>query len=97
MSIGEGWALGSVAYRNRNPGNLRSSPKAVGKDPNGYAVFASFVDGYDALLDDLRAKFTGHTESGLGPGSSLLGFFALTRPRPITITLTSTPPSSPIG
>ena len=38
-------------------------------------VFASFVDGYDALLDDLRAKFTGHTESGLGPGSSLLGFF----------------------
>ena len=75
MSIGEGWALGSVAYRNRNPGNLRSSPNAVGKDPNGYAVFASFVDGYDALLDDLRAKFTGHTESGLGPGSSLLRFF----------------------
>jgi hypothetical protein len=61
----EGWAPGSKSYRNRNPGNL--------EDSNGnYHVFQSLVEGYSALLSDLRAKFQGKTKTGLGPDSTLI-------------------------
>lgn len=43
----EGWYPGSLSYRNNNPGNLRS----WGSTPivNGYAQFATYQDGLDAL------------------------------------------------
>ena len=70
----EGWSVGSVSYRNRNPGNLRASHAAIGED-EGYAVFGSFIDGYSALVADLAAKFSGRTSTGLGPTSTVLQFF----------------------
>jgi hypothetical protein len=76
----EGWALGSVSYRNRNPGNLEGAKTAIGKDARGYSVFGSFVDGYAALLEDLRAKFTGHTQTAIRPTSTILQFFEIYAP-----------------
>lgn len=64
----------SRAYQLRNPGNLR--------DLTGqYATFADFVSGYNALLRDLRAKFTaGANRHGLGPNSALIDLFAVYAP-----------------
>jgi hypothetical protein len=71
----EGWALGSVSYRNRNPGNLEGAATATGKDDRGYSIFPSLVDGYTALLEDLTAKFTGKTRTDIRPTSTILQFF----------------------
>lgn len=40
---------GSIAQRNNNPGNLRASPYAIGKDTNGYAIFPDSTTGWNAL------------------------------------------------
>lgn len=40
---------GSVAQRNNNPGNLRASPYATGKDSRGYAIFPDSQTGWSAL------------------------------------------------
>lgn len=58
----------TLAVRNNNPGNLR--------DPNtgAFRQFATQEDGYAALLNDLDAKRTGNTRTGLGPNSSLSEF-----------------------
>lgn len=57
----------AVATRNNNPGNLRPPDgKAnfwkgqVGVAKGGYAVFASFGDGWAALLGDLKIKARKH-------------------------------------
>lgn len=71
----EGWMPGSRSNRNRNPGNLRSSHLKIGEDPQGYAIFHSLPNGYEALLQDLEAKFTGHTVTGLKPDSTVLQLF----------------------
>lgn len=76
----EGWFPGSRSYRNRNPGNLRDSATKSAEDAEGYAVFLSFVAGYQALLADIEAKFSGRTRTGLGPESSIAQFFAIYAP-----------------
>lgn len=57
-----------LAVQNNNPGNLR--------DPStgGFQKFNSPQEGYAALLNDLQAKQTGTTTTGLGPSSSLIDF-----------------------
>lgn len=60
----EGWKPGSRSYRNRNPGNLEH----LGE----YVVYPSMMDGYRALLNDLRAKFTGVSKHNLGPNATVL-------------------------
>lgn len=77
----EGWYPGSRSYRNRNPGNLRSSPYTATEDKDGYGVFDSLVHGYTALMYDLRAKVTGHSEHGLTPNSTLDDLFDVYAPR----------------
>ena len=77
----EGWYAGSRSYRNRNPGNLRASHHAIGKDKGGFAIFPSFAMGYAALVTDLRNKFTGNTITRLGPQSTLLQLFEVYAPR----------------
>jgi hypothetical protein len=63
----------SMAYRNRNPGNLR--------DAHGeYRTYVDFVSGYSDLVRDLRGKFTGHNAHGLGPDSTLLDLFTVYAP-----------------
>jgi hypothetical protein len=76
----EGFRPGSKSWRNRNPGNLRPIQRAghpVQPAKDGYRFFASFSEGWDALLSDVGAKFRGkpYTTSGLGPDSTLLQFF----------------------
>ena len=44
---------GSIAQRNNNPGNLRSSPYATGTDANGYAIFSDAQTGWNALMYQL--------------------------------------------
>lgn len=69
----EGWRPGSMSNRNRNPGNL--------EHPNGEKiVYASLLDGYKALVDDLRAKFTGNNTHGLDPQSTVLNLFEVYAP-----------------
>lgn len=60
--------MATPAVRNNNPGNLR--------DPNTgvFRQFATQEEGYAALLNDLEAKRTGNTRTGLGPQSSLSQF-----------------------
>lgn len=57
-----------LAVKNNNPGNLRDP--ATGN----FRTFASPQEGYAALLNDLQAKQTGTTTTGLGPSSTLVDF-----------------------
>lgn len=78
----EGWREGSMSWRNRNPGNLRSSKLAVGV-VDGYAVFDTLSIGWLALLQDIQAKCKGapHTRTSLGPNSTIQEFFHVWAPR----------------
>lgn len=71
----EGQRPGNRNYRNNNPGNLRDSSVPHSMDPGNYCIFASFVAGFTALTEDLRAKFRGNNSHGLGPSSTLLDLF----------------------
>ena len=75
----EGWRPGTRAYRNCNPGNLRFSPMQDHNE-DGYACFNTFAQGWAALLYDVRSKATGHTRTGLGPGSTIEDFFRVYAP-----------------
>ncbi len=57
-----------LSVKNNNPGNL--------KDPatGGFRTFKTSQEGYAALLNDLQAKQTGTTTTGLGPSSTLVDF-----------------------
>lgn len=61
---------GTRAYRNHNPGNLRSSPFASGSDGD-YAVFHSDSVGMFALQYDIWCKANGKTVTGLTGESTL--------------------------
>jgi len=45
---------GTVADRNNNPGNLRAGVGQIGTDANGYAIFASPDDGWNALYNQIN-------------------------------------------
>lgn len=49
----------SDAYKARNPGLLRATQLKHKRDANGKRVFDSFLDGYQALLFDLKIKCSG--------------------------------------
>jgi hypothetical protein len=74
----EGWTplgcnnnlSGSVTYRLHNPGALRSSPFEVGKS-NGFSIFRTDLDGWNALVWDLTQKAKGNTSTGLTGESTL--------------------------
>lgn len=61
---------GSIAYKNHNPGNLRSSPFEIGKK-NGYSVFKSDAVGFWALEYDITQKAKGNTVTKLTGASTL--------------------------
>ena len=52
----EGYAPGTRAYRNNNPGNLRyvGQPGATGADTSGFAIFPSYDAGYAALQKQIE-------------------------------------------
>lgn len=71
--------LGSRAWRNRNPGNLRPMPGLlVDVDANGYRKFASMSDGWLALVNDIKAKLAG--SHNLTDDSTLRQFFDIYAP-----------------
>jgi hypothetical protein len=61
---------GSPSWRNHNPGNLRSSPFAIGTKDN-FAVFINDDVGFQALVWDLWKKCRGETSTGLTPNSTI--------------------------
>jgi hypothetical protein len=85
MAEHEGWSFtGSgagnstaptIAFRNNNPGNLRSSPFMLGQS-GGFAVFVDDNVGVFAHLFDLWSKCTGKTTTGLGPKNTLADLIA---------------------
>jgi hypothetical protein len=78
MSRHEGWLSpaetatpgGSRAYRNHNPGNLRSSIFQAGQH-DGFAYFRSDFIGWMAFHWDLMAKARGQTRTSLNSKSTL--------------------------
>lgn len=60
--------MANLPTRNNNPGDL--------KDPStgAFQQYSDPKQGYAALLNDLHAKQTGTTSTGLGPNSSLADF-----------------------
>ena len=73
----EGWRPGTRSYENRNPGNLEYGEKV---DAKHYDIFSSLTTGYMALLQELKAKFTGNNAHGIGPESTLLQLFNVYAP-----------------
>jgi len=62
IAIQEGfYKAGTVARRNNNPGNLVyvGQSKAIGQDKNGFCIFATEQDGWDALYFQLMLIFDG--------------------------------------
>lgn len=82
----EGFDPLTRSYVNRNPGNLRLAIHADAGiasypvDEKGFTIFPDLATGYNALLRDLRAKFTGQNSHGLGPASTLLGMMQIYSP-----------------
>lgn len=70
----------SRAYMNRNPGNLRTWGSLEEHDAEHFCVFPTFLDGYSALLDDLRDKVTGKTITGLSSRSTLAQLISVWAP-----------------
>lgn len=66
----EGWNRDSRSWRNRSPGNLRPLHSTDPQDGDNYRVFGSLAEGFQALLTDLSAKFSG--SHGLTQDSTLL-------------------------
>lgn len=62
----------TLAERNNNPGNLRFiGQKGASKGDKGFAKFNSYEEGFQAMVNDLKAKQTGKTSTGLNSNSSL--------------------------
>lgn len=76
----EGWCAGSRSNRNRNPGNLRPYMPEQKSDPDGYRIFASLTDGYEALIRQLYAYTTGRNAHDLNEESTLLDLFEVYAP-----------------
>jgi len=78
MAEHEGWeapspdkaSTGTIAFRQNNPGNLRSSPFML-HVKNGFAVFESDMIGFAAFQYDLTQKAKGNTSTGLNGESTL--------------------------
>jgi len=60
----------TVAYRNHNPGNLRTSVFEIAKR-DGFAVFLNDQVGFAALVFDIWSKANGRTVTGLNGSSTI--------------------------
>jgi len=67
------------SFRNCNPGNLRS-PEWHLHDEEGFDIYPDVIAGYEALVDDLWAKFSGENTHGLGQTSTLGQLFDVYAP-----------------
>lgn len=77
----EGWKPGSLSFRNNNPGNMRWSHRASGRDEkHGFAIFPDYTTGLLALMEDVKAKAEGKNNVGLLPTSTLLQLISVWAP-----------------
>ena len=53
---------------------------SIGQDKDRFAIFKDYEAGWQALLQDIEAKFTGNTRTGLGPNKTILDFFKVYAP-----------------
>lgn len=60
----------TVAYRNHNPGNMRTSPFSIGTR-DGFAVFFNDATGFFAMCADIMNKALGKTSTGLNGNSTI--------------------------
>jgi len=70
---------GSLSFRHQNPGNLRWSPFEI-DNRNNFSVFATYEDGFNALLHQLQIAVEG-TSRVYRPEMTLLEFFRPYAPR----------------
>jgi len=61
----------SAAYQNRNPGLLRAISLKHSRDEHGARLFNAYIDGYQALLYDLRLKASGLSFAKLPPNANI--------------------------
>jgi hypothetical protein len=68
----EGYAPGTLAYRNNNPGNLRfvGQPGAT-QGEGGFAKFATYDAGYQALQNQIQLDATRGTDAAGKPVTTL--------------------------
>lgn len=76
----EGYPDGSLTYRHHNPCALRSSPFQV-RLKDGFAVFASDMDGYAAAKWDISQKARGKTVTRLNGQSTLKDLIEVWAPK----------------
>lgn len=77
----EGWFEGSRSFRNNNPGNLKYAGQrnTIGLDNNGFAIFATYEDGWNALVHQLTIAADGRS-AVYNPEMTLLEFFKVYAP-----------------
>lgn len=61
----------SAAYQNRNPGLLKAISLKHSRDEAGHRLFNAFIDGYQALLYDLRLKASGQSFAKLPANATI--------------------------
>lgn len=61
----------SAAYQSRNPGLLRAISLKHSRDEHGNRLFNAYIDGYQALLYDLRLKASGQSFAKLPPSATI--------------------------
>ena len=66
-----GYEPGSDLWMARNPGGLKSYSPKHEKDTHGNRVFASVLDGMQALVFDVKLKLTGKSKAQLKPTNTL--------------------------
>ena len=62
----------SPAAQNRNPGMLKAFSLNHIRDAGGHRVFNSVLDGYQALLYDLRIKISGKSHARLPENATIM-------------------------
>lgn len=57
--------IDTAAYQNRNPGNLIAFSFKHLRDADNRRIFSSILDGYQALLFDLKVKCSGKSRANM--------------------------------
>jgi len=70
------WNADNPIYDARNPGGLLAFSPTQSRDDNGYRVFASALDGMQALMYDVQLKLSGKSRARLKPEQTFADFAA---------------------
>jgi hypothetical protein len=82
-AISGNYAISSpqLGLRNNNPGNLRFiNQQGASMGEKNFAKFNTLEEGFNALVNDVKAKQTGNTRTGLNGNSTLAQFFKIYAP-----------------